>query len=99
MELLVGYPQDKFECIIDGFTKGFRIRFSGDHRPKSCINLRSAKQHPDVVEAKIQKEIAEGRISRPFDEVPFENLKLSPLGVVEKKTPGGIQAYSSFILP
>ena len=44
-ELLVWYPQDKFEYIIDGFSKGFRIGFSGDHRPQPCVNLRSAEQH------------------------------------------------------
>ena len=84
----MGYPKDKFEYIIDGFTNGFRIGYSGDHCPQSCGNLRSAKQHPEIVRAKLQKELAEGRISGPFDEVPFDNLKLSPLGLVEKKTPG-----------
>ena len=50
-ELLTGYPKDKFEYIIDGFTNGFRIGYSGDHCPQSCGNLRSAKQHPEIVRA------------------------------------------------
>ena len=38
--------------------------------------------------AKHEKELAEGRIEGPFEEIAFENLKLSHLGLVEKKTPG-----------
>lgn len=87
-ELLVGYPKDRYEYIIDGFTNGFRIGFEGIRSPQSCSNLRSANQHPEIVTAKLGKELAEGRIEGPFEEVPFENLKLSPLGLVEKKTPG-----------
>lgn len=87
-ELLIGYPNDRYEYIIDGFTNGFRIGFEGIRSPQSCSNLRSANQHPEIVTAKLGKELAEGRIEGPFEEVPFENLKLSPLGLVEKKTPG-----------
>ena len=97
-ELLVGYPNDKFDYIIDGFTNGFRIGFTGDRCPQSCIDLRFARQHPDIVQAKIQKEISEGRIEGPFDEVPLDNFKLSPLGLVEKNIPGGIQADTPLIL-
>ena len=44
----------------------FRIGFEGEHCHQTCQNLRSAKQHPKIVEAKIQKEFAEGRIAALF---------------------------------
>ena len=56
-ELLVEYSQDKFNYIIDGFTDGFRIGFTGDHCPHSCINLRSARQHPDIFRPKFRKRL------------------------------------------
>ena len=49
--------------------------------------LVSANQNPDVVSAKLEKEIAAGRIAGPFPKIPFPNLPVSPLGVVPKKVP------------
>lgn len=48
-------------------------------------NLKSAFSHPEVVQEKINKEISEGRVAGPFDFPPFPTLRVSPLGVVEKK--------------
>ena len=42
----------------------------------------------DVVRWKIQKEVAERRVAGPFVESPVPNLRISPLGVIPKKTPG-----------
>ena len=36
----------------------------------------------------INKEVREGRVMRPFEELPIANLRVSPLGLVSKKVPG-----------
>lgn len=87
-KLLEGYPSDKKHYLIQGFSEGFRLGYTGDRCPQTCNNLRTALQQPDIVKEKIQKELAAGRIAGPFDNPPFENLKLSPLGLVPKKKPG-----------
>ena len=52
-------------------------------------NLKSADEFPLVVDQKISKELQLGRIMGPYDEPPHvQNYKISPLGVVPKKTPG-----------
>lgn len=47
-----------------------------------------AINNPEVVDAKITKEIEAGRIARPFRNRPFFPFRISPLGVIPKKTPG-----------
>ena len=51
-------------------------------------NLISAQQNPEIVSAKISKELAAGRLAGPFDSPPLPNFRVSPLGVVPKKAPG-----------
>ena len=46
-------------------------------------------QNPEIVDRKLDKEICEGRIRGLFIQPPFHNLKVSPLGVIPKKQPGG----------
>jgi hypothetical protein len=40
------------------------------------------------MEEKLAKEISQGRIAGPFDELPFVNKHISPIGVVPKKEAG-----------
>ncbi|OCT67472.1 hypothetical protein XELAEV_18038770mg [Xenopus laevis] len=42
-------------------------------------NLKSAKEHPDVVNNKILKEVKLNRIEGPFTNPPFLNFRVSPL--------------------
>lgn len=60
----------------------------GSLPPRRPPNLKSALEHPLVVDAKLQKEISLGRLAGPFPSPPFPDLQLSPIGLVEKKTPG-----------
>lgn len=71
-----------------GFTEGFSIHFDGDLPAVDSKNLVSAFQQPSVVEAKLKKEIEAGRIAGPFETPPLSCFRVSPLGVVPKKTPG-----------
>lgn len=51
-------------------------------------NLISASQHPEVVDMKITKELEAHRLAGPFQFPPLHPFRISPLGVVPKKTPG-----------
>ena len=51
--------------------------------------MSSALSFPDIVDSKIQKELVLGHILGPYSALPdFPNFRLSPLGVVPKKSPG-----------
>ena len=82
---LQGYPQDKIQYLVNGFRFGFPLGFKGERTGQNCKNSKSAMLHPDIVSQKLQKEIAAGRIAGPFDSKPFQNIHLSPLGLVPKK--------------
>ena len=62
--------------------------YCGDHISFFATNLISTQQNPEIVSAKISKELAAGRLAGPFDTPPFPNFRVSPLGVVPKKAPG-----------
>ena len=85
--LLRGYAPALKQFLIDGFSFGFRIRFMGERRPFESPNLKSAREQPHIVTAKINKERAAGRIAGPFPLPPFSNFRCSPLGIVPKKDP------------
>lgn len=85
---LMGYDAQRCQELVSGFIHGFRLHFQGPPIGLFAQNLQSAFQHPDIVDLKLRKEISEGRIQGPFAEPPFDNLKVSPLGVIPKKQPG-----------
>lgn len=49
--------------------------------------MKSALAHPEVVSAKLAKEVELGRMAGPFASSPLDNLVVSLLGVVPKKEP------------
>ena len=51
-------------------------------------NLLSAKAQPQGVDQKIAKELDAHRLAGPFETPPFPAFRVSPLGIVPKKTPG-----------
>ena len=66
--------------LSSGFREGFPLHYEGDSGCSDANNLISATENPDVVDAKIRKELKAGPLAGPF--------RISPLGVVPKKTPG-----------
>lgn len=86
---LQGYDESLADFLISGFKYGFGVNFFGEQSSYESSNLKSAYMydHPDVVRAKLRKEIEAGRISGPFPVPPFSAFRTSPLGVVPKKTP------------
>jgi len=85
---LHGYNRKKFNNIMESFKFGFDVGYKGTLSPKMIDNLASAKAKPDIVNEKIKKELEAKRFVGPFDLKPFRVMQLSPLGLVEKKTPG-----------
>ena len=71
-----------------GFTDGFPLHYEGDHVCFETTNLKSALEHPEIVDAKLKKELDAHRLAGPFHSPPFPIFHVSPIGVVPKKLPG-----------
>ena len=74
--------------MVEGFTTGFDIPFEGPKPNNEPPNLNSVKQHPEIVDNKIKKELSLNRISGPYHNPPFPDMVISPIGVIPKKQPG-----------
>lgn len=64
------------------------MEYQGPRKPFSCPNLKSAIDNPKVIEEKIRKELECDRVEGPFKTKPFPNIRISPLGLVPKKSKG-----------
>ena len=85
---LMDYDSAKATEILNGFTYGFPLNYTGVRVPTEAKNLKSARKHPDTVCQKIQSEVDAGRVAEPFNDRPIPTLRVSPLGLVPKKEPG-----------
>ena len=56
-----------------------------------ATNLLLALQNPQVVDIKLEQELAAHRLAGPFRSLPFQTFCISPLGLVPKKAPGDFQ--------
>ena len=96
---LNGYDRLKRKYLVDGFKLGFRLNnFSFQHSDNDKI-LKSALNFPDIVDVKLQKESAAGRILGPLNKPPFEKFVMSPLGLVPKKVPGEFRVIHHLSYP
>ena len=59
------------------------IGYSVPRCPRFAKNVPTA--HLQVVTANLEEEVAKGRTVGPFPSPPFENLQVSPIGLVPKK--------------
>ncbi|XP_077155697.1 uncharacterized protein LOC143818192 [Ranitomeya variabilis] len=83
------YPNKKAaQQLQAGFSDGFFIPFRLTRTPTLSHNLKSAREFPEILRQKIEKEVELGRIAGPFQSLPFKNMKISPLGIIPKKEPG-----------
>ena len=87
--LLQNLPDRSFSNYITaGIRDGFRIGFSHHHSSLSTIpsrNLRSASEHPAVIQAYLNAEIAAGRVVGPMPLPLPPSTHISPFGVIPKK--------------
>ena len=86
--LLEGYDEAKRANMVDGFTNGFSIGCVLPRAGDSGRNLPSCDMKPEQVERYIEKEMGMGRLIGPYDAVPFEMWKISPVGLVPKAATG-----------
>ncbi|CAG2196116.1 unnamed protein product [Mytilus edulis] len=86
--------------LIQGFTFGFKINSLLDKKvDKFPSNHKSARENPDAVNLKLNKEIMKGRIKGPFDEPPFDKFICSPLGLIPKKESGSFRLIHDLSFP
>ena len=53
-------------ALLNGFTHGFRLGFTGTRSAREAPCLKSAIENPDIVKQKLDKELKLGRIAGPF---------------------------------
>ena len=91
-ELLQHYDSGKGQYLLQGFTNGFELHYTGSRKFQDCKNLCSAIDNPTEFCEKILKEIRLGRILSSFKTPPLPDLQCSPLGLVPKKgNPGKLR--------
>ena len=96
---LSDYPPVTKKYLIDGFTEGFSLlNFSSTPRDRDK-NLNTARQHPEVLDKKLNKELQSGRLMGPFTQSPYENAVISPLGLQPKKEPGEFRVIHDLSYP
>ena len=89
-ELLTDHP-DKWwaRYLVKGIREGFRLGFSGGPASlrSSARNMRSAEEQPQVVQAYLDKEVAEGRVwvVGSVEEAAAMGVHCSPFGVIPKR--------------
>ena len=86
-DALCKHPDPAFASfVIHSLSYGFDVGFAGPRTSRVSRNLKSAIEHPDIVDAAIGREIAAGRMAGPYQEPPFPLTQVSGLGVVPKKS-------------
>ena len=58
-----------------------------------------ALAHQNVVSQKLSKELVAGRIAGPFHAMPFHPFRVSPMGLVPKKSPGEFRLIHHLSFP
>ena len=84
---MADFPDQRLSSyLLGGFTEGFRIGFN---RQKVTLrsshrNMRSAAEHPEIIDEYLEEEIVSGRILGPLA-APLPRAQVSPMGVIPKK--------------
>lgn len=86
------YPdQSAAAYVLTGLREGFHIGFdaSSVSLQSSSSNMRSALEHPSVVDDYLQVEVSCGRVAGPFATPPVPGLHVSRFGVIPKNNQPG----------
>ena len=97
--MLSGYKPSIVNILISGFSRGFPLHFQGEIHQLLPKNLTSALDNPEIVDMKLGKELAAHRLAGPFSSPPFDSFRVSPLGLVPKKTPGDFRLIHHLSFP
>ena len=87
-QYLVNYDEVLSKFLLDGFSLGFNMQYTGPRQERNAKNLKSIDAHSHLVQEKNNKEVLSGRVAGPFSSKPLKNFIVSPIGIVPKKTPG-----------
>jgi hypothetical protein len=84
--LLQDHPDMEFTAyILSGISKGFRIGFDRlNALRKAKSNMAQAREHPEVVEAYLLKELERGALLGPFEPTAVPHVHISKFGVIPK---------------
>ena len=94
------YPNADFKNeLINSFTFGFKIGYSGPEFSYKAYNLKSAETYPHIIAGNILSELKEKRVAGPFVHPPLENFRTSPIGVVPKKDSGKFRTITDLSSP
>ena len=94
---LKSYPDKAVaEELAHGFEFGFPLYYTGSRMPKESKKLKTANE---IDQHKLLTEINLGRIAGPFHDKPISTLRISPIGLVEKKTPGFFDCSAKLGIP
>ena len=97
--MLERYPnREDAEYLIDGFENGFSLGYSGPREPFECKNLKSVNGRESIVRQKLLTEIEAGRMMGPYVTKPISNLRVSPIGLIPKKS-GGFRLITHMSYP
>ena len=78
------------DYIITGIREGFRIGFDATHLLLKCKkNMRSAYEHPNIVDKQLLKDCSQGYMLGPFDPAELTQVHTSRIGVIPKSTSPG----------
>ena len=85
IEFSKNYDKNEVDFLIDGFTKGFSLCYTGPRKSRLSKNSISINKNPEEVRKQIFKEVSAGRIAGPYLKPPFDNLIVSPISLISKK--------------
>ena len=72
------------DYLVNGFRYGFSLKCHAPLRNHDAVNLKSARDRPDVLMEKVNKEVKLGHFAGPFKTRPFPYLFTNPLALVRK---------------
>ena len=84
---LAAHPdQEMIQFFLQGLATGFKVGFAYHHASLKPAkkNLRSAMEHPDVVQEYLENEIREKRVIGPFDKGTIPLAQINRFGVIPK---------------
>ena len=95
---LSGYEKSAKQYLLDGFTKGFKVGYSGNPTSKFFSNHKSAETNPQIIDDYLSSEMSTGRIFGPVGKLP-EKFHCAPLGLVPKKSKGEFRVIHDLSYP
>ena len=81
------YDSTETNFLVQGYKKGFNIGYQGPlMRQNTAKNIPFKPGVDNKIDMwnKLMKEVKEGRLAGPFNQIPFSNFIQSPIGLVPK---------------